>query len=198
MPDAEAFGALLLGPVAEVAPRLLGAELRRGGVAGRIVEVEAYGGSDDPASHAHRGETARNRVMFGPAGRLYCYLSHGIHVCANVGVGHRGEPAAVLIRAVEVLEGRDLVRARRGPTVSESDLARGPGRLTRALDIGLADDGTDLERGPVTLHPGPPPADVASGPRVGVRRAADRPWRFWLPGALVSSPRRHPRAEQEW
>lgn len=189
---------LLTGPVEEVAPRLLGAVLRKGAVAAYVTEVEAYAGADDPASHAARGETPRNGVMFGPPGRLYTYLSHGIHVCANVSVGPAGSPAAVLLRAATVEEGLDLVRTRRGAKVPDRDLARGPGRLCRALDIALADDGTDLVRGGVQLHlaTAPPPAEV--GPRVGVRRAADRPWRFWIDGAPVSRHRRHPRAEPEW
>lgn len=182
----------------EVAPRLLGARLQHGEVAVRIVEVEAYGGPGDPASHAHRGETRRNRVMFGPAGHLYCYLSHGIHVCANVSVGPPGEPAAVLLRAGEIVEGVDIARPRRGTSTRDRDLARGPGRLCQALAISLREDGTDLAQGGVRLWPGEAAAPTETGPRVGVRRAADRPWRFWLRGAAVSDYRRHAAAGAEW
>lgn len=189
---------LLTGPVEQVAPRLLGALLTKGAVTAYVTEVEAYGGAEDPASHAARGETARNRVMFGPPGRLYAYLSHGIHVCANVSAGPAGSPAAVLFRAATIDAGHDVARRRRGSEVSDRDLARGPGRLCRALGIVLADDGIDLSDGPVRLRPAEVPPPAESGPRVGVRRAADRPWRLWVAGAPVSQNRRHPRAEQEW
>lgn len=181
----------------EVAPRLLGAVLTHGEVAVRLTEVEAYAGEVDPGSHAYRGRTRRNAVMFGPAGHLYCYLSHGIHVCANVSVGSAGHASAVLLRAGEVVTGLETARDRR-PGAADRDLARGPGRLCRALGIGLDDDGTDvLSPGPVVLRlaPAPVPA-VRSGPRIGLRQAADRPWRFWIEGdPTVSRYRRHPRAE---
>lgn len=190
---------LLTGPVEQVAPRLLGAVLRHGDVAVRLTEVEAYGGGDDPASHAHRGPTARNRVMFGPPGVLYCYLSHGIHVCSNVSVADESrEAAAVLLRAGEVVDGWPTAQARR-PGTAERDLARGPGRLAAALGLELHHDGAGLSDGPLTLTPAADPARaVRDGPRVGVRRAAERPWRFWLEGAKTSAYRRHPRAEPEW
>jgi DNA-3-methyladenine glycosylase len=188
----------LRGAAEDVAPRLLGAVLRHGPVAVRLTEVEAYAGDADPGSHAFRGRTPRTAVMFGPPGRLYCYFSYGMHVCANVVVGEEGTAAAVLLRAGEVVEGLDVARERR-PGVRDRDLARGPARLCRTLAIALADDGDDLAHGPVRLElaPGPPdPADVASGPRVGLRLAPDRPWRFWLAGEPSVSPyRRHPRAD---
>ncbi|GAA5153554.1 DNA-3-methyladenine glycosylase [Nocardioides marinquilinus] len=188
----------LRGAAEDVAPRLLGAIVRRGSVAVRLTEVEAYAGEHDPGSHAYRGRTRRTAVMFGPAGRLYCYFSYGMHVCANVVVGEEGTAAAVLLRAGEVVEGLDVARERR-PGVSDRDLARGPARLCRTLGIALADDGCDLARGPVRLELAatpPDPADVASGPRVGLRLAPDRPWRFWLAGDRSVSPyRRHPRAD---
>ena len=190
-----ALADLLSGPVEDVAPRLLGATLRHGDVALRVTEVEAYDGPNDPASHAFRGRTARNAVMFGPAGHLYCYLSHGIHTCANVSMGPEGRPSGILMRAGEVVDGLDLARANR-PGAPDRDLARGPGRLCRALGIRLDHDGTDLTNGAVTLTPGPPVATVVRGPRTGVRLAAERPWRAWIEGDPTVSPyRRHPRGE---
>jgi DNA-3-methyladenine glycosylase len=181
----------LAGPVLEVAPRLLNAVLRCGQVAVRLTEVEAYAGPDDPGSHAYRGQTRRNSVMFGPAGRLYCYFTYGMHVCANVTVGPDNTPSAVLLRAGEVVDGVELARERRAGAV-DRDLARGPARLCRALGIELTDDGTDLSEGPITLELGSPPGVVVRGPRVGLRGASDRPWRFWIAGdPTVSVYRRH-------
>ncbi|WP_300400971.1 DNA-3-methyladenine glycosylase [uncultured Nocardioides sp.] len=175
--------ALLAGDVLDVAPRLLGASLTHAGVTVRLTEVEAYAGSDDPGSHAYRGPTPRTRVMFGPPGRLYAYFSYGMHVCANVVTGREGTASAVLLRAGEVVDGVDLARERRA-TTRERDLARGPANLCRALGIGLDLDGTDLSRGPVrlVLAAAPDPGRVSTGPRVGLRGAPDRPWRFWLTG----------------
>ena len=185
----------LLGPVEDVAPRLLGAVVRHGDVALRLTEVEAYAGTVDPGSHAYRGPTPRTEVMFGPPGILYCYLSYGMHVCANVVVGPAGSAAAVLLRAGEVIEGLDVARSRRRGA-EDRDLARGPALLCRALGIDLAHGGTDLARGPVRLEPTVSPvASYAVGPRVGLRLAAARPWRFWVPGDRhVSAYRRHPKA----
>lgn len=180
---------LLRGPVEEVAPRLLGALLHHDGVTIRLTEVEAYGGADDAGSHAFRGPTPRNAVMFGPPGRLYCYLIYGMHVCANVSTGPEGVASAVLLRAGEVVEGVELARGRR-PGSRDRDLARGPARLCRALGLQLSDDGTDLEGGPVRLSPGEPARAWESGPRVGLRREAARRWRFWLPGEPTVSPYR--------
>ncbi|MCK5930339.1 MAG: DNA-3-methyladenine glycosylase [Nocardioides sp.] len=175
--------ALLAGDVLDVAPRLLGASLTHASVTVRLTEVEAYAGSDDPGSHAYRGPTPRTRVMFGPPGRLYAYFSYGMHVCANVVTGREGTASAVLLRAGEVVDGVDLARERRA-TTRERDLARGPANLCRALGIGLDLDGTDLSRGPVrlVLAAAPDPGRVSTGPRVGLRGAPDRPWRFWLTG----------------
>ena len=174
---------LLAGDVLDVAPRLLNAVLRHetddGPVAVRVTEVEAYT-SDDPASHAYRGSTPRNSVMFGPAGRLYVYFTYGMHHCCNIVVGSEGDPAAVLLRAGEVVEGVELARSRRGS--GDRDLARGPARLCQALGIDLDDDGADLGVAPLTLDPGPAAEQVRTGPRVGLRKAADRPWRFWVDG----------------
>jgi DNA-3-methyladenine glycosylase len=179
LPDA------LNGPVLEVAPRLLGAVLRHetaeGAVAVRLTEVEAYAGEQDPGSHAYRGPTARNEVMFGPAGHLYVYFTYGMHYCCNVVVGNEGHASAVLLRAGEVVDGVDLARARRrnGP---DRDLARGPARLCQALGIDGTHNGAFLGEGALTLTlpQQPPAAQVRSGPRVGLRHAADHPWRFWL------------------
>lgn len=166
----------------ETAPSLLGAVLRRGPVAVTITEVEAYDGERDPASHAWRGLTNRNRAMFGPAGHLYCYTMHG-HTCCNVVCSPEGDASAVLIRAGRVIEGIELAQERR-PGVREDWLARGPGNLTRALGITMADYATPLFHpdSEVQLHPGTTITDVASGPRVGVSRAHIVPWRFWVAG----------------
>ena len=150
--------------------------------AGRIVEVEAYGGADDPASHAFRGETARNRVMFGPPGFAYVYFTYGMHHCFNVVCRARGRAAAVLVRALAPLAGLEAMAASRGLT-ELARLARGPGSLTRAMGLDLRHDGLDLTRGPVWVAD--LPADrggrrTCLGPRVGIRLAAERPWRYWL------------------
>lgn len=181
--------------IAEQARALLGRTLYGHGVAVRITEVEAYGGIDDPASHAY-ARTARSEIMYGPPWRLYVYRSYGIHVCANVVTGPREQAAAVLIRSGEVVDGIELAKIRRGG-VEPLRLARGPGNLTQALGITLADLGTDLLRDEgVRLDP---PVDqdfaIASGPRVGVAKAVDVPWRFWIAGEpTVSAYRRSPRA----
>lgn len=195
----------LAGDPMTAARRLLGAVITARGVSARVVEVEAYGGPPDgpwpdAASHAHRGPTARNTVMFGPPGRLYVYRSHGIHLCANVSCGADGAAAAVLLRAAAIESGAGAAQARRGPAVEPVALARGPGNLCAALGIVMGDDGVELfaADSPVRLRIGDPagePVPVAAGPRVGVSRAADRPWRLWIPGRPeVSAYRRNPRA----
>ena len=177
----------------EVAPDILGGYLRvadqTGAVVVRLTEVEAYRGSDDPGSHAFRGRTARNAVMFGPAGRLYVYFTYGMHWCANVVCGVEGSAAAVLLRAGEVVEGADVARARRAAARRDADLARGPARLAATLGLTGADDGAHLGGAEARLSfvPAAEPAhEVASGPRVGVAgpggEASAFPWRFWLPG----------------
>lgn len=183
------------------AQRLLGAAVTGPGVSAMIVEVEAYGGPPDgpwpdAASHSYRGHGGRNTVMFGPAGRLYTYLSHGIHVCANVVCATDGVAGAVLLRAAAIEAGHHVAQMRRGDSVSPAALARGPGNLCSALGITMDDNGIDLfdAHSPVqlTLARGRPAVD---GPRVGVSQAADRPWRFWLAGRPeVSLYRRSPRA----
>lgn len=171
----------LSGPVLDVAPGLLNAVLRHGDVAVRLTEVEAYDGANDPGSHAFRGQTPRNAVMFGPPGHLYCYFTYGMHVCCNVVCGPTGSASAVLVRAGEVVDGIETARVRR-PGATDRDLARGPARLCRALGIELTHDGTDLAAGPITLEPGERPDAVSTGPRVGLRGAPERPWRFWITG----------------
>ncbi len=175
----------LSGPVLDVAPRLLGARLSHAGVAVRITEVEAYDGANDPGSHAYRGPTPRNEVMFGPAGRLYVYFTYGMHYCCNVVAGEDGRASAVLLRAGEVVEGIEVARERRGSRggSADRDLARGPARLCQALAIARDQNGADLRGPELRLDlPGEPASPVETGPRVGLRLAADRPWRFWLTG----------------
>ena len=183
------------------ARRLLGAALTGRGVSAMIVEVEAYGGPvdgpwPDAASHSFRGLGGRNWVMFGPAGRMYTYRSHGIHVCANVVCATERVPGAVLLRAAAVEAGVDVARTRRGDSTRPAALARGPGNLCSALGITMDDNGIDLfdPASPIGLTLGEEQIGVA-GPRVGVSKAADRPWRFWLAGRPeVSLYRRSPRA----
>lgn len=191
---------LAVDPV-EAAHRLLGATLTGRRVTATIVEVEAYGGVPDgpwpdAAAHSYRGPTGRNAVMFGPPGRLYTYRSHGIHVCANVVCGADGTASAVLLRAAAVQTGLHVAQSRRGESIRTVALARGPGNLCSALDITMADNGLDLfdADSPVRLRLNDT-VDAVSGPRVGISKAADRPWRLWLQGRTeVSAYRRSPRA----
>jgi DNA-3-methyladenine glycosylase len=181
-------------PCLEVAPELLGAYLvhrRAGGerLVGRIVEVEAYlGDGSDPASHAHRGPTERNQAMFGPPGRLYVYRSYGIHTCANVVCETEGRGAAVLLRAVEPVEGASWMRAARGlaPGARAREIANGPGKLTQALGITLDDYGRSLLHGRLSLRRpsrSDPSAAVARSRRVGLSKARALPYRFYVPGS---------------
>lgn len=184
----------LVRPAPEVAPGLLGCVLEHatddGLVAVVLTEVEAYSGEADPASHAYRGKTARNAVMFGPPGHAYVYFTYGMHFCMNVVCGPEGTAAAVLLRAGRLIAGADLAASRRGAARAR-DLARGPARLCQALAIDRTQDGSDLcdPQSPLRLRrpgSGSPDADgeslgpVSVGPRVGIRVAADIPWRFWL------------------
>lgn len=180
-------------PALEVAPELLGAVLSVDGVAVRLTEVEAYEGESDPASHAWRGPTPRNAVMYGPAGRLYVYLSYGIHSCVNIVCDVEGRASAVLLRAGEVVAGEERVRTRRG-AVPHRRLASGPGNVGSTLGLSPTDSGLPLDGLRASLVPGPR-GRVLSGPRVGVSRAADVPWRFWLADdPTVSTYSRSPRA----
>jgi DNA-3-methyladenine glycosylase len=192
------LAAALAGSPEAAARALLGCLLRAGGVAVRLTEVEAYGGvAADPASHAHRGRTARNAVMFGPPGHLYAYFTYGMHWCLNVVCGADGEAAAVLLRAGEVVGGAAAARARRPGAATDRELARGPARLAVALGLDGRANGSYLldGTGPATLAAAPEPADagrVRSGPRVGVAGGHDTPWRFWLDGEpTVTAYRRH-------
>jgi DNA-3-methyladenine glycosylase len=182
-------------PSVEVAPLLLGAvlvhETDDGLVAVRITEVEAYLGSLDPGSHAFRGQGKKNAVMFGEPGHLYTYFTYGMHVCANIVCSPAGTASAVLLRAGEIVEGLDLARSRRTTSRTDVDLAMGPGRLTVALGITLADGGLDLADGPMALRMPDRPSPFATGPRTGVSGdggGLDYPWRFWMPGEPSVSP----------
>ena len=183
-------------PSVEVAPDLLGCVLEHatadGLVAVRLTETEAYAGASDPASHAYRGKTARNAVMFGPPGHAYVYFTYGMHFCVNlVCLGEAGSASAVLLRAGEIVTGENLARVRRtrGPaSIASRDLARGPARLCQALAIDRALDGADacLASSPLRVRSEagtlPRSVKILTGPRVGVSSAAEIPWRFWLEG----------------
>jgi DNA-3-methyladenine glycosylase len=186
-------------PVLEVARDLLGCVVVHDDVAVRLSEVEAYAGGLDPASHAFRGQTARNAVMFGPGGHAYVYFTYGMHFCVNLVCGPDGAAAAVLLRAGEVVRGVETAQARRGE-VRLRDLARGPARLAKALAIDRRQDGADVSD-PSGLHirRGTPVDDsaVRYGPRVGISVAADLPWRLWVDGdPTVSVYRPHVRRKR--
>jgi DNA-3-methyladenine glycosylase len=170
----------------DVAPDLLNKLLVRGNRAGRIVEAEAYVGGIDPAAHAYRGKTARNATMFGPPGHLYVYFSYGMHWCCNPVCGDEDEGVAVLLRALAPVRGIDEMRTVRPAAKRERDLCNGPARLTQALGITGVDDGADLvkgDRGITIVDDGvPPPADPVCTPRIGITKAADEPWRWYVPG----------------
>ncbi len=172
---------LLDGPE-RAARALLGMRLRTQGPEGEtevlLTEVEAYGGRDDPASHAFRGETARNRSMFGQAGTLYVYRSYGVHWCANIVTGPVGHGSAVLLRGGIPTKGEGIMRRRRG---RHDHLADGPGKLTQALGIDQGHDGCSVRDGPVRLLTGEPAVGtVLATPRVGISKETNRPWRFVL------------------
>jgi DNA-3-methyladenine glycosylase len=173
-------------PSSVVAPALLGCILVRvladgTRLAARLVETEAYA-ADDPASHSFAGRTPRTEVMFGPAGHLYVYFTYGMHYCSNIVTGRRGEGSAVLLRSGEPIEGLDRMAEHRG-TSDVRLLCSGPARLCQALGIGRDDNGADVVRGDrIWLERGPRPAEVSRGPRVGITRAIDEPWRYWITG----------------
>ncbi|HEY6276330.1 MAG TPA: DNA-3-methyladenine glycosylase [Streptosporangiaceae bacterium] len=204
-------------PALAVAGELLGCvlahETSAGLVAVVLTEAEAYEGAADPASHAYRGQTARNAVMFGEPGHAYVYFTYGMHFCVNLVCLPPGTASAVLLRAGRVVAGVPLATARRaarrngagpgpGGRLAERELARGPARLCQALGIGRELDGADVcdPASPLRVLAGPdgPSPGVSRGPRVGISVAADRPWRFWLTGdPTVSSYRPHtPRARK--
>ena len=159
-------------------------------LAGRIVETEAYTGEADPASHAFRGRTARNAVMFGPAGHAYVYFTYGMHHCLNVTAHVRGNAGAVLLRALEPLAGMEIMRAR-GDLGPAARLLSGPGKIGRAFGLTLNDNGRDFTRGPLGIATGTPPSprQVAVSPRIGISRAADLPYRFAVMGSRSVSGR---------
>jgi DNA-3-methyladenine glycosylase len=189
------------GSALAVAPRLLGCLLAHdtpdGTVAAVITEVEAYTGPDDPASHAYRGQTPRNAVMFGPPGHAYVYFTYGMHFCVNLVCEPPGSVSAILLRAGRITRGAALAASRRWPGAGvgpERDLARGPARLCQALAIGRAqngadacDPGSELRVSP-PASPAGPAGEICAGPRIGISQAADRPWRFWLAGEPSVTP----------
>ncbi len=190
--------------VLPAARRLLGCTLEAdtddGTVAVRLVEVEAYRGADDPASHCYRGRTPRNAVMFGPAGHLYVYFVYGMHFCANVSCLTDGVAGAVLLRAGELLSDPGPARVRRPTARRDADLARGPARLASLLGLTRNDNGLDLTdpSSRVRLRAvDPVPCDVVrTGPRVGVAAAAELPWRYWVDGSAAVSPFRPGRVRE--
>jgi DNA-3-methyladenine glycosylase len=174
--------------VHDVAPELIGCALLVDGVGGTIVEVESYERAD-PACHAYRGLTRRNAALFGPPGRAYVYRSYGIHSCMNFVCEPEGSAAAVLIRALEPVWGRDSMQRRRRRTVAR-ELCSGPGKLTEALGIGLELDGAPLTAAPFELRgraPAAPSPEVIAGPRIGITRATGLPWRFCAAGSQYLS-----------
>jgi DNA-3-methyladenine glycosylase len=171
--------------VHEVAPELVGTTLLFDGVGGQVVEVEAYD-AGDPASHGYGGPTARNRAMFGPPGHAYVYRSYGVHWCLNLVCGDEGVPEAALVRALEPTAGLDRMRERRG-LADERLLCSGPGRLCQALGITGEHDGLALDRAPFDLREREAAAEVVRGPRVGISRAVELPWRYGLAGSRYLS-----------
>ena len=171
--------------VHEVAPDVVGATLLVDGVGGTIVETEAYDG-EDPASHGYGGKTARNRSMFGPPGHAYVYRSYGVHWCLNLVCEDEGIAAAVLVRALEPTAGVEHMRKRRGLDDVRL-LCAGPGRLCQALGVTREHDGLPLDRPPFALLPARDEVEVVRGPRVGISRAADVPWRYGLAGSRFLS-----------
>jgi len=168
-----------------VAPELLGKVVLHERVSARIVEVEAYCGSEDPGSHAYRGPTARNATMFGPPGGLYVYFTYGMHWCANAVCGEVGEGVAVLLRAAEPLTGLDTMRERRPAARRDRDLCSGPARLCQALALDRTFDGADLptaDLGITIVDDGtPPPDQPAVTTRIGLSAGAELPWRWLVP-----------------
>src|SRR3954447_12909690 len=171
--------------VRTVAPDLIGASLLFNGVGGRIVEVEAYH-QTDPAAHSYGGRTERNAVMFGPPGYAYVYRSYGIHWCVNFVCEEEGSASAVLIRALEPTTGIAAMRRRRG-VAEERLLCAGPGRVCQALGITREQDGAALDQPPFVLRAPEQPVDIVTGPRIGISKAVDKPWRYGLAGSRFLS-----------
>jgi len=182
--------------VHEVAPDLIGATLLCNGVGGVIVEVEAYHHTE-PAAHSYRGETARNAVMFGPAGFVYVYRSYGIHWCVNFVCEAEGSASAVLIRALEPTQGLSTMRRRRGG-VDDRLLCSGPGKLCEALGITHKHNGLALDRAPFELRARAQTPEIVTGPRIGITKAVELPWRYGLKGSrFLSKPFRAKRAGRQ-
>ena len=178
------MAAWLRRPIVDLARDLIGATLLVDGVGGRIVETEAYR-ADDPASHSFAGPRPRTAAMFGPAGHAYVYRIYGLHWCLNI-VGGEAPGAAVLIRALEPIDGLDRMVARRG-TAEARLLCSGPGRLAQALGITGALDGAALDAPPFALVPANEAMAVIAGPRIGISKAVDQPWRFGRAGSRYLS-----------
>jgi DNA-3-methyladenine glycosylase len=168
----------------EVAKDLLGKVLRHGDTAGVIVETEAYLGGDDLASHSARGITDRTRVIFGPPGHAYVYLIYGVYQCLNLVAEPEGKPGCVLLRALEPIDGIELMQIRRPRARRIEDLASGPGKLTLALGIDRKLNGSDVTRGPITVHErkNAPSIEIVTTPRIGITHCADLPLRFHVAG----------------
>lgn len=176
-----------------VAPQLLGCLITHNGVTVRLTEVEAYTGANDPAAHTYRGQTDRNATMFGPGGRLYVYLSYGIHLNGNIVCANEGDGQGCLMRGGEVVDGEALAYSRRQRPdrnpIPFANLARGPGNLGQALGLDLADNGTAVELAPREREP-----QWVAGPRIGISKNAEAPLRFWIPrDPTVSTPRGYPK-----
>jgi DNA-3-methyladenine glycosylase len=185
-------------PTLKVTEELLGKVLvhrtREGMASGVIVETEAYIGEDDPACHASFGRTARSEPLFGPPGIAYVYLNYGVHYLVNAVTEADGYPGAVLIRALQPLDGLALMQKRRAPdgrAIDEHDLCRGPGNLTKALGITIRDNRLDLSESKLTIEDrGIRVGTIATGPRIGIRVAVERPWRYWVEGHRAVSAHR--------
>lgn len=195
----------LAGPSVEVAPRLLGChlvrELNGRRLVGRIVEVEAYS-EEDEASHSFRGKTTRTAVMFGPPGRLYVYFTYGMHYCANIVTGNEGYGAGVLLRAIEPIEGEEYMAVNRGGMTGKN-LTNGPAKLAQALMIDLSMGGHNLHEAPLQLVVQPPLAadSIVQTTRIGISKAADKPWRFYERGNPYVSKKGvkiMPKIQQKW
>lgn len=176
-------------PADVVAPQLLGRTFTHAGVTVRLTEVEAYLGAEDPAAHTHRGKTPRNAAMFGPPGRMYVYLSYGIHLAGNIVCAPEGVGQGCLLRAGEVVDGVDEAYRRRGD-VPFHRLAQGPGNLGQALGLALEDNGSPVTGPDFLLGGREDEPEWVRGPRVGISKNVDAPLRFWIPGDPSVSVRR--------
>ena len=177
-------------PTIDVARDLLGKVLKHGSTSGIIVETEAYLGADDLAAHSARGVTPRTKIIFGPPGHAYVYLIYGMYECLNIIAEPEGNPGCVLIRAIEPLTGIELMRSRRPAARTDCDLTSGPGKLTLAMGIDREHNGEDVTSGPITVQSqtSSAPFRIVTAPRIGIRKCADWPLRFYMEGnAFVSA-----------